>query len=94
MTHFNSISCRSETRKGRGKSIYFLKALFKTKLKINPIRPGLFSHSPGWEGAHKAGCKNQDYHQLMKRKICISLCRHKCMPDENLSVVAFLFLEM
>ena len=35
-THFTSISCSSETTKGReGKSIHFLKALFKTNSEIN-----------------------------------------------------------
>ena len=37
-TNFTSINCSSETTKGRGESIYFLKALFNTNSENNVSR--------------------------------------------------------
>ena len=36
-TQFTSISYSSETTKGRGKSVHFLKALFKTNSEVNVL---------------------------------------------------------
>ena len=49
---------------------------------INPIRPGLFSRSPGpEEGLRGPDAKNQGQHQPIEMKRGMSHYAHKSIPD-------------
>ena len=50
-------------------------------MAFNPIRPGLFSRSPGLGGLRGPDAKNQGYHQPIKLKFGMSYYGHKSIPD-------------
>ena len=51
---------------------------------LKPIRPSLFSCSPGTGDA-----KNQNYHQMIEIKFCVSYYSHKSMPDAKFESDSF-----
>ena len=64
------------------------------KLFFNPIRPGLFSRSPGPRGGGGGGlrgpdAKNQGYHQPIEMKLCMSHYLHKSIPDATFETDSF-----
>ena len=61
---------------------------------VYPITPGLFSHSPGLGRLRGLDAKNQGYYQPIEMKLFMSQYSHESMPDANLSLVAFLVLEI
>ena len=56
---------------------------------INPIRPSLFSRSPGLGGAQMPGCKNEGYHRPIEMKLCLSHYKHKSMNDAQFKYGSF-----
>ena len=61
------------------------------KTVFNPIRPGLFSCSPGLGGGGLRGpdAKSERYHQPIERKFCVSHYSHKSMLDARFESGSF-----
>ena len=55
---------------------------------INPIRPGLFSHSPGQE-LIGPDAKNQGYHQPIEMKLGMTHYSHKSVPNAKFESGSF-----
>ena len=57
---------------------------------FNPVRPGLFSRSPGpARGGGSSDAKNHSYHQPIEVKFCVSHYSHKSMPDAKFESGSF-----
>ena len=57
------------------------KSLLVAAQSVNPVRPGLFSHSPGLGGLRGSDAKNQGWHPPIEMKLCMSHYSHKTIPD-------------
>ena len=67
----------------------------KIVLIFNPIRPAFSVVClAGGGGDRGPDAENQGYHQPIKMKLSMSYYSHKACPIENLSLVAFLFMEI